>query len=73
MYLLESTQPLNRSCKGQLISECLFEFLNFPKKNPKKFDKFLPQNQKKIGEINKINNNLIRLKIRSFGIGGWIW
>ena len=28
--------------KGQLISECLFDDLNFPKKTNKKFDKFLP-------------------------------
>ena len=27
--------------KGQLISECLFDILNFPKKTTKKFDKFL--------------------------------
>ena len=32
--------------KGQLISECLFEVLNFPKKTTKKFDKFLPKNLK---------------------------
>ena len=39
--------------KGQLISECPFDVLNFPKKPTKKFDKFLPQNLKG-GEINKI-------------------
>ena len=38
--------------KGQLISECLFDFLNFPKNN-EKFDKFLPQNLKS-GQINKV-------------------
>ena len=31
------------TAKGQLISECLFDFLNFPK-TQEKFDKFLPQN-----------------------------
>ena len=25
-------QPICRRCKGQLISECLFDILNFPKK-----------------------------------------
>ena len=34
--------------KGQLISECLFGFLNFPK-----FDKFLPKNLKNC-QINKV-------------------
>ena len=29
-------------CKGQLISECLLGVIDFPKKNIKKFDKFLP-------------------------------
>ena len=38
--------------KGQLISECLFDFLNFPK-NHRKFDKFLPKNMKGV-EIIKI-------------------
>ena len=28
--------------KGQLISECLLDVLNFPKNQRKKFDKFLP-------------------------------
>ena len=41
------------SSKGQLISECLFGGLNFPKKPTKKSDKFLPQNLKS-GQINKI-------------------
>ena len=36
--------------KGQLISERLFDFLNFPKQ---KFDEFLPQNLK-IGLIKNI-------------------
>ena len=39
--------------KGQLISECLFDVLNFPKNQRKKFDKFLPQNLKS-GQMNKI-------------------
>ena len=39
------------SVKGQIISECLFDFLNFPKKQPK-FDKFVPQNLK-CGQIIK--------------------
>ena len=30
--------------KGQLISECLFDFLRFSKKTNEKVDKFLPQN-----------------------------
>ena len=30
--------------KGQLISECPFNVLNFPKEPMKKFDKFLSQN-----------------------------
>ena len=33
------------SSKGQLISECPFEILDFPK-IPKKIDRFLPQNLK---------------------------
>ena len=32
--------------KGQLISECIFDVLNLPKKTNKKFDKFLPKNLK---------------------------
>ena len=32
--------------KGQLISECLFDFFKFSKKNNEKIDKFLPQNLK---------------------------
>ena len=40
------------NARGQLISECLFYFLNFPKTN-EKFDKFLPQNLKS-GEIKKV-------------------
>ena len=43
---------LTARAKGQLISECLFDVLNF-QKNPKKFDKFLPKNLKS-GQINKI-------------------
>ena len=39
--------------KGQLISECPFDVLNFPKKTTKKFDKFLPKNLKS-GLINTI-------------------
>ena len=38
--------------KGQLISECLFGVLNFPKTN-EKFDKFLPKKLKS-GQINKL-------------------
>ena len=38
--------------KGQLISECLFNFLNFPK-TTEKFDKFLPKNMEGV-EIIKI-------------------
>ena len=32
--------------KGQLISECLFDFFKFSKKNNEKIDLFLPQNLK---------------------------
>ena len=32
--------------EGQLISEWLFDVLNFPKKTNPKFDEFLPQNLK---------------------------
>ena len=32
--------------KGQLISELLFGFFNFPKKKLQKFDEFLPKNLK---------------------------
>ena len=46
------TTYLPMSPKGQLISECLFDLLNFPK-NTEKFDKFLPKNLKS-GQINKI-------------------
>ena len=34
------------NAKGQLISECIFDVLNFPKKTMQKFDKFLPKNLK---------------------------
>ena len=37
-HFLESSSQV---CKGQLISECLFGVLNYPK-NQQKFDKFLP-------------------------------
>ncbi len=39
--------------KGQIISDCLFDVLNFPKTTTKKVDKFLPLNLKS-GQINKI-------------------
>ena len=42
------------NARGQLISECLFHFLNFPKTN-EKFDKFLPQNLKS-SQINKVKS-----------------
>ena len=38
--------------KGQLISECLFDVLNFQKKNNEKFDKLLSHNLKS-GQIRK--------------------
>ena len=38
--------------KGQLISECLFDFFLIFQKTKKKFDKFLPQNLKS-GQIIK--------------------
>ena len=39
---LEQNEALQATPKGQLISECFFDFLNFQKKKNKKFDKFLP-------------------------------
>ena len=42
--------------KGQLISECLFDF--FFQKTNEKFDNALTQNLKS-GQINKINNDMI--------------
>ena len=33
-----------RNFQGKLISECLFDVLNFPKKPTQKFYKFLPKN-----------------------------
>ena len=39
--------------KGQLISECLFDFFKIFPKNNEKFDKFLPKNLKS-GQIIKI-------------------
>ena len=51
-FKLQVAAPIYKlHAKGQLISECLFYFLNFLTKN-EKFDKFLPQNLK-IGQINK--------------------
>ena len=38
--------------KGQLISECLFDFFLMFQKTNKKFDKFLPQNLKS-GQIKR--------------------
>ena len=35
-------KDLKKGLKGQLISECPLDVLNFPKKRMKKFDKFLP-------------------------------
>ena len=37
-----STKDRLSASKGQLISECLFDVLNFPKKKTQKFDEFLP-------------------------------
>ena len=52
-FKLQVAAPIYKlHAKGQLISECLFYFLNFLTKN-EKFDKFLPQNLK-IGQINKV-------------------
>ena len=45
--------------KGQIISECLFDFLNFPKSN-EKFDKFLPHNLKG-GQIIKQVHHIVSL------------
>ena len=38
--------------KGQLISELLFDVLNFPKKTTERIDKFLPKNLKS-GQITR--------------------
>ena len=43
----------NCTCKGHWISEWLFGAFNFPKKETKKFDEFLPKNLKS-GQIKKI-------------------
>ena len=48
-----STKDRLSASKGQLISECLFDVLNFLKKN----DKFLPKNLK---ALDKIFNTLTR-------------
>ena len=52
--LLQTMSRESKSCraKGQLISECLFDFFKFSKRNNEKFDKFLPQNIKS-GQIIK--------------------
>ena len=47
--------------KGQLISECLFDVLNFPKTN-EKFDKFLPWNLKS-GQIIWLRHTIMTLNI----------
>ena len=45
MYILgSSVYEIAALAKGQLISEWLFDVLNFPKKHTKQFDEFLPQN-----------------------------
>ena len=52
-FKLQVAAPIYKlHAKGQLISECLFDFLNFPKKH-QKVDKFLPKNLKS-GQINKL-------------------
>ena len=38
---LEQNKAIQETPKGQLISECFFDFLNFQKKTTEKFDKFL--------------------------------
>jgi hypothetical protein len=43
------------SGKGQLISECLFDVLNFPKKTTQQFDRFLPKNLKS-GQIIRLRH-----------------
>ena len=49
------------SYKGHLISECLFGFFKFSKKNTERFDKFLPKNQKGVEliKIKTISNTSI--------------
>ena len=44
--------------KGQKISECLFDFLNFPK-NHEKFDKFLPKDLKSGQIIREMSLNTL--------------
>ena len=51
-FIILPTFLVLNATKGQLISECLFDFLNFPK-NTEKFDTFLPKNMKGV-EIIKI-------------------
>ena len=42
--LYGQAQEIPTTAKGQLISECSLDILNFPKNNNEKFVKFLPQN-----------------------------
>ena len=41
-YKTETCKEKDANGKDQLISECTFGVINFPKKPSKKFDKFLP-------------------------------
>ena len=45
--------PLTKYANGQVISECKFDVLNFPKNQREKFDEFLPYNLE-IGYIGEI-------------------
>ena len=46
--------------KGQSISECPHDVLNFPKKNMKKIDKFLPKDLKS-GQIIRYRHSIMSL------------
>ena len=52
---------LTARAKGQLISEYLFDVLNFQKKQKRKFDKFLPKNLRRcqINKIKALSSNII--------------
>ena len=56
-FLPHFMQLFSANTKGQIISECLSDFLNFPKKTTEKFEKFLPKNMKGV-EIIKIKTML---------------
>ena len=56
-WFLSLAALLTALAKGQLISECSLDLLNFPKKNNEKFDKFLPWN---------LSDQIIKIKANSY-------